>query len=274
MNDGFPSNMPLAAGAILARIAGGTAFDINGGTIDGTVIGGTTPAAISCTTLTTSVGFQYGTIAVGANWGEQFIITTTGATEAKLVLAGSGGYRWSMRQADPAGVGSLAFRYEESGIDVLTLMRSGAATFAAGVSCTTLTATGAFTSNLESNSPLVGRFIGGYLGYTGIRQDATNHDFHIEVYNGGSFLTPLSISQGGIITLRGVSPGTPGGGHVLIGGGVTAAATGFNVGANQVIGAQGAAVADASGGATVDAEARTAINTLLARLRTHGLIAT
>lgn len=37
---------------------------------------------------------------------------------------------------------------------------------------------------------------------------------------------------------------------------------------------QPAAVADAAGGATVDTEARTAINTLLARLRTTGLIAT
>lgn len=42
----------------------------------------------------------------------------------------------------------------------------------------------------------------------------------------------------------------------------------------RVLGAQGAAVADASGGATVDSEARTAINTLLARLRAHGIIAT
>lgn len=41
----------------------------------------------------------------------------------------------------------------------------------------------------------------------------------------------------------------------------------------QVVGARGAAVADATGGATVDTEARTAINTLLARLRAHGLIA-
>ena len=42
----------------------------------------------------------------------------------------------------------------------------------------------------------------------------------------------------------------------------------------QVVGAQGAAVADASGGVVIDAEARTALNSLLARLRTHGLIAT
>ena len=49
---------------------------------------------------------------------------------------------------------------------------------------------------------------------------------------------------------------------------------GLQVGANKVVGTRGAAVADASGGATVDAEARTAINDLLARVRAHGLIAT
>lgn len=50
-------------------------------------------------------------------------------------------------------------------------------------------------------------------------------------------------------------------------------AAAFKVAGNQVLGAQGAAVSDASGGSTIDAEARTAINVLLARLRTHGLIA-
>lgn len=49
--------------------------------------------------------------------------------------------------------------------------------------------------------------------------------------------------------------------------------TSYKVAATKVIGAQGAAVPDATGGATVDAEARTAINDLLARLRAHGLIA-
>jgi len=50
----------------------------------------------------------------------------------------------------------------------------------------------------------------------------------------------------------------------------------YEVQSVKVVGARGAAVADAAGGATVDAEARTAINTLLARLRAtggHGLIA-
>lgn len=47
----------------------------------------------------------------------------------------------------------------------------------------------------------------------------------------------------------------------------------FYSGILQVVGPQEAAVADASGGATVDNEARTAINSLLARMRSHGLIA-
>jgi hypothetical protein len=42
----------------------------------------------------------------------------------------------------------------------------------------------------------------------------------------------------------------------------------------QVVGAQQAAIADPSGGATIDAQARTAIATLLAAARAHGLIAT
>lgn len=50
-------------------------------------------------------------------------------------------------------------------------------------------------------------------------------------------------------------------------------ATAYQVAGTQVVSARGAAVADAAGGATVDAEARTAINDLLARVRTHGLIA-
>lgn len=48
---------------------------------------------------------------------------------------------------------------------------------------------------------------------------------------------------------------------------------GYNRSGTQVVGAQGAAVADAAGGVTIDAEGRAAINALLARVRTHGLIA-
>lgn len=42
---------------------------------------------------------------------------------------------------------------------------------------------------------------------------------------------------------------------------------------NGQIGEQGAAVTAATGGATVDAEARAAINAVIERLEAHGLIA-
>lgn len=51
-------------------------------------------------------------------------------------------------------------------------------------------------------------------------------------------------------------------------------AANYEVAGTKVVGSQGAAVADPSGGITVDSEARTAISALLAELRTHGLIAT
>ena len=54
----------------------------------------------------------------------------------------------------------------------------------------------------------------------------------------------------------------------------TVDALAYNASGTKVLGAQGAAVADASGGAVIDAEARTALNALLARMRTHGAIAT
>lgn len=60
---------------------------------------------------------------------------------------------------------------------------------------------------------------------------------------------------------------TPGGNLDMQSGGA------LLISGTQVVAARQAAVADAAGGATVDAQARTAINTLLARLRTHGLIA-
>ena len=47
----------------------------------------------------------------------------------------------------------------------------------------------------------------------------------------------------------------------------------LSVGGNQVVGPQLAAVAEATGGTTVDTEARAAIAAILDRLRQHGLIA-
>ena len=45
------------------------------------------------------------------------------------------------------------------------------------------------------------------------------------------------------------------------------------VGGNQVVGGRGAAIPDPAGGTTVDSQARATLASLLATLRTHGLIA-
>lgn len=50
------------------------------------------------------------------------------------------------------------------------------------------------------------------------------------------------------------------------------AGSAVQIGGVQVVGGQQAAIADASGGTTVDSEARAAINALLAACRAHGLI--
>jgi hypothetical protein len=46
----------------------------------------------------------------------------------------------------------------------------------------------------------------------------------------------------------------------------------LRIGGVQVVGSRQAAIADAAGGTTVDAEARSALNALLAACRAHGLI--
>ena len=79
---------------------------------------------------------------------------------------------------------------------------------------------------------------------------------------GVSGLTALDKASGEFATFAG---GAWEKGHVR--------AAKLSVGGNQVVGARLAAVADPTGGATVDAEARTAIAAILARLRLHGLIA-
>ncbi len=100
--------------------------------------------------------------------------------------------------------------------------------------------------------------------------------------DGGGQIVPISISQAGVVTM-GLGATFTGTVTITDVNVVLSATTGTKIGTatTQKLGfwnatpvVQGAAVADASGGGTVDAEARTALNTLLARMRTYGLIAT
>lgn len=84
----------------------------------------------------------------------------------------------------------------------------------------------------------------------------------VNIINGGGLATPPFTNTG---------PDT----FVTVGGIVNTSGA-YSVDGLEVVRARGAAVADAAGGATVDTEARAAINALLARMRAtggHGLIA-
>jgi hypothetical protein len=61
-------------------------------------------------------------------------------------------------------------------------------------------------------------------------------------------------------------------GNTLING--TCEANSYKVGGVQVVGSQQATIANPTGGSTIDAEARTAINSIITAIKTHGLVAT
>jgi hypothetical protein len=93
-----------------------------------------------------------------------------------------------------------------------------------------------------------------------------------------SSLTSLGTIGSLVATTADINNGTV---EAIIGGTTPKAGTftsvnttgAYSVDGTQVVSNQGAAVSDAAGGATIDAEARVAINLLLARVRIHGLIA-
>ena len=100
--------------------------------------------------------------------------------------------------------------------------------------------------------------------------DWAGHALALAGYTGGGWrfiapftgLTALDKASGEAAVF---SAGTWEKGHVR--------AAKLSVGGNQVVGARLAAVSDPAGGTVVDAEARNAVTAILARLRSHGLIA-
>lgn len=134
-----------------------------------------------------------------------------------------------------------------------------------------------------SDSAAIGPFIGVVDSETtptvsGIFQlSASGHtDFYS--YASSTWTRRLRVQSNDGAVIVGTDPG--GSEKVRVGGSLRASGlampSGGSVAINgvQVLGARGAAVADATGGTTVDAEARAAINDLLARMRAHGVIAT
>lgn len=124
--------------------------DINGGAIDGTVIGAAAAAAITCTTLTTSSNVGIGTspgatLDVLAGATGRWRYSTDGTTGSYLDFLDAGATAWEKSTIRATQISLLA---KASGAPVagLVLTESGAA-FAAGVTCTTLAASSYFGCN-------------------------------------------------------------------------------------------------------------------------------
>src|SRR6267154_4085304 len=128
-------------------------------------------------------------------------------------------------------------------------------------------ATGATTVVTTINGGGGGQATGPAITFTsswsGVNFTASAGNVTLEITNAANARAALSAAASGVNTditqLNGASQ--------------VDVTTAYKVTGTKVVGAQGAAVPNATGGATIDAEARTAINDLLARLRAHGLIA-
>ncbi len=171
--------LDAAIGAVNAYIAGSTPFtavDINGGTIDATVIGGATPAAGSFTGVTVVTAAADNNLVLNANAG-QF---------RSFIWQSAGAYRWALSVTSAAESGADAgsniqlIRYGDGGTPaaVMDISRSsGAMTLANDLSVGgALTITGALDHNgatyglcgVEPSAPQTG-----YATFTNLTIDRT-----------------------------------------------------------------------------------------------------
>lgn len=205
--------------------------------------------AVSCTALTASDVVRGLALQVGDGTDAGYGVYTLGAGNRALHVSratDSGGKTWAFGDgAGDAAAGTWGVVcFSDTTTPAFTVTGAGAATFASSVSCAGLTSTDTiFSSNGTVQTIMSYGSTHGTIG--------TNSAHDLYLIRGGSQKATLTasafnLSSGVALQINGI----------------------------QIVGAQGAAVADASGGATVDAEARTAINTLLARMRAHGAIAT
>ena len=195
-------------------------------------------------------GFGY--LALGAN--------TTGARGSAF---GMSALAANTTGADNVAVGWRALQANTTG-DENTAVGSQALVAAASIYNTAVGASALAQVTTGNTNTAIGRQAG-----SGLIDGTGNTYIGYNVAAGTSSETNAIRIGSGSGTTRYHFNGTN---HELVGGYTTVGS--LRVGTNQVVGAQGAAVADATGGVVIDAEARTALNALLARLRTHGLIAT
>lgn len=129
------------------------------------------------------------------------------------------------------------------------------------------------------SDPTSGIYLSGgvAISYLGVRRalfrntDITLDTGELVLNNGGDFY----VTKPGTSSFHFRTNGGAGGVQFEIANdGAIKALLALHVAGTKVVGAQGASVADPSGGATIDSQARTAIIAVISRLEAHGLIAT
>lgn len=118
------------------------------------------------------------------------------------------------------------------------------------------------------SSPVIGTF---YRVATGASGAFAGHEGELAGWTAGGwrFVAPV---EGVHLTERGSGVELAYLGGAWTSGSVRASKV--VIGGIKVLGARGSAIAEPSGGAVVDAQARLAVGQILAALRTHGLVAT
>jgi len=171
---------PTAAGATWTSLGTVTTVDINGGTIDGTVIGGTSAAAISGTTgtfsstLSATAGTFSSTVEAAATFraaGTTAIFATTGAGTVFLRPNGSASATGQFT-VDNAGAATVNGALTATGAFSATT-----GTFSGAVSTTTLTA--------SANVDCAGSFRGTSAGGTTVLENLSSGDDTIIACFGG-----------------------------------------------------------------------------------------
>ncbi|HUX00264.1 MAG TPA: hypothetical protein VMY35_04725, partial [Phycisphaerae bacterium] len=214
-----------------------TTVDINGGTVDGTAIGGSTPAAGAFTTIAASADV---TIAAG-----QDLILAQGAGEIKLNAASSGGIIIKPTSTTTSLV--TISTVSQTGAQTISIpdLTGGADTFA------TLKLANAFTANcIFSGAPTFASITGNdaSLGVTGT-DGAGGGAGGIVAIAGG--LGHTNGAGGAVTTVGGGGAGTGAGGLVSVTGGASGAGATGNGGAASLVGGAAASVNGAGGAAAV-----------------------
>jgi hypothetical protein len=292
----------LGLGTIATQSAASVA--ITGGAINGTSVGATTRSTGAFTTLVASSGATFATSLQYSTTTFDIIANSPDGTDNRRVRISGGG------SADPNRGASLQIYGNEypslGGQMIFDSGEAGQIFFRYGAASTTainVTTTGAtIISGTDPGSVAAGRvalgggvvraagniFVGGTADVSGQAtfrqeffstrsQNDTSERYHIDMRRGSGVGTTASI--------RTVGDGANGVSNVrfylssevcrLTSTAINlATGVALQINGTQVVGPRGSAIANPSGGATVDAEARIVLSNILSALRTHGLIAT